>query len=303
MGQTGFICPDDKEITFKECLKQCRMKEMCVSRPTLQALSVQRKWTGLPSTTMLLGGTRYAYLKIVKDYFEDLQKLSFILLGNKVHKALEDNDISGNSEIAFKDKTMSGILDYYDKETKTLWDYKASGSFKVKKALGLVSYKVDDPTGATYKRGGSGFKKGDIKQITMWKQDKKAVDMWEWVLQTNRYAIWLQDDNILVENIKIEVIVRDGGLRAATSSGVDKNIVVINIPIISKEYVLDYFNKKANMLRASLAIGWSPRCNDKETWNGRKCDGYCPVSHFCNQMPDDNPMAKKFEDMCPEILC
>lgn len=300
--QIGFKCPSGKEITFKKCLKQCGMENRCVSSPTLQALSIQRKWVGLPSTTQLLAGTRYAYLKLVKDYYEDVQKLAFILLGNKVHKQLEDSDTEGTSEIAFKSKIQSGILDYYDKLSKTLWDYKASGSFKVKKALGLVSYKVDDPTGATYKRAGSGFKKGDIKQVTMWKQDIKVVDMWEWILQTNRYAIWLEDDNMPVEQIKIEVIVRDGGLRAATSSGVNKNIVVIDIPIISREYVLDYFKRKADMLRLALVIGWAKRCTNEECWQGKKCENFCAVSLYCNEMPNDHPMAKKFEDIQPEIL-
>ena len=300
--QIGFKCPDGEEIKFEDCLNSCRMKNRCVSLPTINALSVQRKWVGLPSTTQLLAGTRYAYLKLAKDYYEDVQKLAFILLGNKVHQQLEDADTEGTAELAFKDKVMSGILDYYDKPSKTLWDYKASGSFKVKKALGLVSYKVDDPTGATYKRAGAGFKKGDIKQVTMWKQDAKMADMWEWILQTNRYAIWLQDDDTIVEHIKIEVIVRDGGLRAATSSGVDKNIVVIDIPIISREYVLDYFKRKAKMLRTALAIGWSKKCTDDECWGGKKCENFCPVSLYCNQMPDEHPSAKKFEALQPEIL-
>jgi len=303
MSQIGFICPDGQSIKFEQCFKTCRMCNRCVSMPTLRALAVQRKWIGLPSTTQLLAGTRHAYLKIVKDYYEDIQKLAWILLGNKTHKQLEDADTDGTSEIVFKSKVQSGILDYYDRPTKTLWDYKASGAYKVHKALGLVNYKIDDPTGARYKKGGSGFKKGDIKQVKVWKQDLKIADKWDWILQTNRYAIWLQDDNMPVEQIKIEIIVRDGGLRIASMYGIDRNIVIIDIPILNRDYVLDYFNRKASMLRTAIAVGWSPRCTNKECWGGRKCEGYCSVSLYCNEMSNEHPMAKKFENMQPEILC
>jgi len=302
MAQIGFKCPNGEEITFENCFKKCKMGEKCVSLPTLKAMAVQRVWNGRPSTTQLLAGTRYAYLKIVKDYYESVQKLAFILLGNKVHSQLEDSDTEGTAEIAFKSKTMSGITDYYDKSEKTLWDYKTSGSFKVKKALGLVSYKIDDPAGGRYKRSGSGYKKGDIKQVTAWRQDPSARDFWEFALQTNRYAIWIMDEGLPVEKIKIEIIVRDGGLKAATMSGVSQNIIVINIPILNREYVLDYYDRKAKMLRSALAVGWSPKCTDVESWGGRKCLGYCPVSHFCEQMPDDHVMAARLEAMQPEIL-
>ena len=275
--QIGFICPDGENVLFEDCLKGCCMKERCVSKPTISALSVQRKWEGLPSVTQLLGGTRHAYLKIVKDYFENIQKLAFALLGTQTHKQLEDACTNGMAELAFKSKIHSGISDYYEKESKTLFDYKTSGSYQVKKALGLVSYKVDDPTGATYKRAGSGFRKGDIKQVTKWRRDSKAINMPDWILQTNRYAIWMEEAGMPVEQIKVEVIVRDGGLRTAISTGVDKNIVVIDIPIISREYVLDYFKRKADMLRMALAIGWSPRCSDEECWQGKKCENFCAV--------------------------
>ena len=197
----GFQCPDSKKVLFADCFKQCRLGERCVSKPTLRALSIQRAWTGLPSTTQLIAGTRYSLLKIIKDYYEDIQKLAWIFLGNKAHKALEDNDIEGNSEIAFKSKTQSGILDYYDQDDRILWDYKTSGAFKVNKALGLVSHKINDPSGARYKRGGKGYKAGDIKKITIWDKNIKHADKWEWTLQTNRYRIWLEDDNRPVEKI------------------------------------------------------------------------------------------------------
>jgi len=301
--QVGFICKDKSNIKFEDCLNKCKLGERCVSTPTLRALSIQRKWTGLPSTTQLLAGTRYSLLKIIKDYYENIQNLSFILLGNKTHKSLEDNDTEGTAEIAFKDKTQSGIADYYCSEEKTLWDYKTSGAFKVHKALGMRSSKIDDPTGKKYSKSGNGYKKGDIKKITVWDKVPEIADKWEWVLQTNRYALWLEDSNRPVDKIKIEVILRDGGLTAARNYGIENKIEIINIPILNKEYVLYYFERKRKMLLLAIALSWSPKCNKLECWDGRKCDGYCPVSKECMEMPDDHKAYKKFIDLEPEVLC
>jgi hypothetical protein len=303
MPQIGFYCPNGQSVLFNDCLKKCHMKERCVSTPTLRALCKQRIWTGKPSTTQLLGGTRYALLKILKDYYEDIQSLAWILLGNKVHKSLEDNDVEGTAEIEFKDKSQTGIADYYEACDKTLWDYKTSGSFKVHKALGMQSRKINDPNGERYKRSGKGYKAGDIKKITVWDKNGAIADKWEWILQTNRYAIWLKDDNRPVEKIKIEVIVRDGGLKAAAMHGIDRNIIIINIPILNKEYVLDYFKRKASMLRLAIASSWAPKCNSKECWDGRKCEGYCPVSKYCEEMTNEHKLKERFGKMEPEILC
>lgn len=303
MPQIGFICKNGQNVLFEDCLKKCKLGERCVSTPTLRALSIQRKWTGLPGTTQLLSGTRYALLKIMKEYFEDIQNLSFILLGNKTHKSLEDNDIEGTAEIEFKDKTQSGIADYYDAKEKTLWDYKTSGAFKVHKALGMRKKKINNSSGARYKRSGKGYKAGDIKKVTVWDKIPEMADKWEWTLQTNRYAIWLEDSNRPVEKIKIEVIIRDGGLMAAQNYGIENKIEVIEIPILNKDYVLHYFERKRKMLMLAIALSWAPLCDDIDSWNGRKCEGYCPIKKWCDKMPKEHNAMERFEELKPEILC
>ena len=302
MGQIGFKCLDGNNVLFKDCLKKCRLGERCVSTPTVRALSIQRKWTGLPSTTQLLSGTRYALLKIIKNYYEDIQNLSFILLGNKTHKSLEDNDTEGTAEIEFKDKTQSGIADYYDASEKTLWDYKTSGAFKVHKALGMRKKKINDPTGARYTRSGNGYKKGEIKKIAVWDKIPEMADKWEWTLQTNRYAIWLEDSNRPVEKIKIEVILRDGGTMSARNYGIEKKIEIIEIPILNRDYILHYFERKRKMLMLAIALSWAPICNDIDSWNGKKCDGFCPVKEWCDKMPIEQYAIERFQKLEPEIL-
>lgn len=303
MAQVGFYCPDRAKVLFKDCLYSCRMGERCVSRPTLIKLSKQRVWTGIPSTTQSICGTREAMLKIIKPYFEHINNLAFALLGHKVHFGLEESADDSNAEIAFKDNIQTGIIDYYDPDERILWDYKTSGSFKVRKALGMVQIKVPDPSGAVYKKSGKGFKKGDPKMITMWERDENEVDMWEWILQTNRYAWWLIDAGKPVDKIKIEVISRDGGLKATLANGIESNITIIDVPLLSRDYVIDYFKRKAAMLRSAIALSWAPVCNDKECWNGKKCEGYCPVAHECNKLSYDHPSKIKFQKEKPEILC
>ncbi|GAI25908.1 unnamed protein product, partial [marine sediment metagenome] len=84
----------------------------------------QRLWTGKPSTTQLINGTRLELLKITTDYFIDPQKLAFALLGTKHHEDLEDADFLVEEKL--EDKDMTGIMDFWDDQEETLYDYKTS---------------------------------------------------------------------------------------------------------------------------------------------------------------------------------
>jgi predicted RNA-binding Zn-ribbon protein involved in translation (DUF1610 family) len=42
--QIGFICPDGKTTTHKECLEKCRMGRRCLSKPTLRKMADVRKF-------------------------------------------------------------------------------------------------------------------------------------------------------------------------------------------------------------------------------------------------------------------
>jgi len=290
--QVGFICPNGAKATFEECLKKCPMGERCISKPTLKKMSKIRPWTGTPSTTQLLNGTRHSLLTITQDYYEDPQALAFALLGTKFHGSLEDSEFM--MEEKHKSKNMTGTYDFYSPEEKTLWDYKTSGGFKIKKALGLVSKKIRDPSGARYKTSGRGYKKGDIKLINEWHQDEKEKDCWEWELQLNRYRLWLEDDGHIVNHMKIEATIRDGGTQVARTYGLDKKIYVIPIKKLPREYVLDFYNRKAKALRLATAINWAPICDSIQTWNGLRCEKYCPVAKVCQNMPNAHSMENKF---------
>lgn len=91
-------------------MSSCR----CLSKRTLIALADQREWTGTPSTTQLLAGTRENYLKITKEYAIDPKSSLFMLHGTKVHDYLEKyTDDEGISEVRLDDGTSTGAFDYY----------------------------------------------------------------------------------------------------------------------------------------------------------------------------------------------
>lgn len=290
MPAIGFICPDQQQIKFKECFKVCRMSSRCMSLPTLRRMAHQRPWKGKPSTTQLINGTRLELLKITTEYFIDPQKRAFALLGTKHHEDMEDADFL--VEEKFEDEDMTGIMDYYDDLEEILYDYKTSGSFKVAKAVGIVSRKERDPSGALYQKAGSykvkgivtKFKKGDPKMINVYEADPAKADMQDWVLQLNRYRLFLEIAGFTVKEMKVQATVRDGGIQAATQRGLDRNIYLIPVPRMQDEDVQNYFNGKSQALHEALSSGYVSKCSNEESWSGRRCDGFCEVAEACEAM-------------------
>ncbi len=134
--------------------------------------------------------------------------------------------------------------DYYDEVEQVLWDYKTSGSYKVASAVGIVKEMIEDPTGAVYQRSGKGYSKGDPKMVPIFTVDPTKQDCGDWTLQLNRYCLFAEAAGHPVKKIKIEAIVRDGGTHIAKARGIDKNVYVIDIPILPDEQVRQYFDAK-----------------------------------------------------------
>jgi hypothetical protein len=273
-----FQCPNGEKTEIDACLKQCTQCERCLSLPTLRMISTQRTWTGKPSTTQLLKGTREAYLEIIhNDLVMAPQERAFMLLGSKVHGNLEQYTPSELSEERLEDENTTGAFDLYDAENQTLYDYKTWGSYKVMKALGIEM--VDVPTGEYYK---TGDKKGQEKTRKEPRQCKP--DMEETELQMNDYRIKLESAGFQVKRMFVEAIVRDGGTFSATSRGIDKNIYLIPITRMDDEFVKLYFtNKSKDLLTALDTKTMPPPCTDKECWEGRKCKDYCSASQYCDK--------------------
>ena len=157
MPHTRFKCQDGGEIQIEDCLKECRLKGKinpvtrepyvpfgrCLSVPTLRAISSQREWTGKPSTTQLLKGTREVYLMLTKEYAIDPKSMMFALHGTNTHTVLEGGTVDGDlAEQRLDDGISTGAFDYWSPENGgTLFDYKTYSSFVAARDMGLGTKK------------------------------------------------------------------------------------------------------------------------------------------------------------------
>jgi len=290
MSLKYFICPSGQKVQIKDCLSKCHKSEgRCLSLPTLMEIADTRPWTGSPSTTELLNGTRLSFLQITKNYAVSPYERAFALLGTQHHRRLEKiaEKINALSEERLQGE-VSGILDLLvpdemaSDERYILMDYKTSGSFKVAKALGLVRRKVPDPSGEVYKTSGKWGKAGDTKMVTIYEPDESVVDMWDWELQVNNYRLMVQACGFPVSKMVIQATVRDGGTMVAQNRGIVENIYLIPVQRLADSYVQDYFSTKRVALLSALETGRMPaKCNSKENWDGKRCEGFCPVKEFC----------------------
>ena len=289
MPIVGLICPDGETIKTEDCLKHCRMSERCITRPTAEQMTRNRPWTGTPSTTECLNGTREAYLKRMKDYYVDPQGRAFALLGTRHHTRMEgaaDRVRNVLAEERFNDDTdeVSGIVDLLepiDGEANLydLTDYKTWGSYSVMKALG--NYEVVVHLGEHYK---SGKKKGQEKTRKEIRQDPSKSDFGDPLMQLNRYRIFLERVGFPIRKMKIQATVRDGGTYMAINRKIDRNLYVFEIPRLEDRLVIDYFSRKsADLVEAITKEEMPAPCQPDECWEGRKCGKFCDVWSFCPQ--------------------
>jgi len=257
-----------------------------MTKSTLSALSQVRPWKGIPSTTQLINPTLMEYLKIVREYYIDPQERAFAFIGTRAHKKLEGADTNISIlENFFASEEGEGITatpDCYELEEGKgiLTDYKCWGAWTVARALGIVREKWDVETGEYYKNG-----KPKTKVITNFKIDPGKADNFEPEMQLNRYRMLFEKAGFPVDVMQAQVFVRDGGILAAKRYGVEQKIVLIPIRRLCNTVVSVYFELKKQALLTALATAIFPApCSYKESWEGRRCKGYCDVAEFCPYM-------------------
>lgn len=281
----GYICTDGERSTFEDCFSRCRICDQhpagrCMALRNLRMIAEQRPWTGKPSCTQLLKGTREAYLEITQDYFFDPQDAIFRIVGTKAHSELDkftgDNELG---EIRLEIEGITGAFDYYENEN--LFDSKMYGSYKVAQCLGYQS--VDVPTGEFYK---SGAKKGEPKYRKETIQGEP--DLIEQARQQNLYRMMLEAIGFPVKQMFLDINCRDGGTYLALQRGVKQNSYLIPIPRMTDEEVMAYFIPKRDALLWHLATGTMPEiCTEEERWAsgnnpGNKCLKFCNVRESCD---------------------
>jgi len=275
-----FVCSDGEQISITDCLNKCRMEwclpaGRCLSIRTLRLIAEQREWTGKPSTTQLLKGTREAYLELTTEYAINPQDAIFRIIGTKSHGALDA--YVGNNELGeerLESEFSTGQFDFYD--NGVLIDTKTSGSYKVMKALGY--YQANIETGEYYK---SGAKKGLPKTRKEIREGgyKNRLD---WAIQLNDYRMKLEALGFPVHQMVIEALCRDGGTYIAQQRGITFNGTLIPINRISDHWIKRYMGAKHRALMQALETGeMPPQCRKRETWGGRKCEKYCDVKDTC----------------------
>ena len=284
MGAVGFVYPNGDKVSFEDVKSgKVDILKMGMSLPTLLEMSKERDPNRKPSTTELLVGTCESYLKRTRDYYIDPQERAFSLAGTMHHAKLEQHtDENLLLEQKLEEFDITGIADLYDKKNKILLDYKNTGSYKCAQLLGMTYHKIPDPTGARYKASGRWGKKGTPKMVKKWYRDEGLADYGDWDWQLNWYRYLLNLSGYEVENMYIQVTLRDGGLVASRDRGLDKHIYLIEIPKYDDEVLENkFFKSRDNLVYALETDNMPSKCTDEQTWNGRKCEMYCEVRHIC----------------------
>ncbi len=254
-----FDCSDYQRREISTCLERCpRPQGRCLSLPTLHEIGKARDYkSGHYSTTMLLNPLRINYLMLTCDYAIKPFDQAFALLGTKVHKRLEDvaRNIKGLIAEKHVPADISGQIDLLEPDDLNegfykLVDRKCYGSYSVKKHLGT------DHSG--------------------------AYDRWILGMQLSYYAILARSVGIPVKRLMVEVIVRDGGTFTAKNNGVTEKIMMVPVQELPEDDVLSYFAEQDKLLKGYLEHKEiPPLCTNEQSWNFRRCKGFCNSMEFC----------------------
>ena len=294
MPAKGFYCIDGITTTFEQCMSGCRCGTRCLSKRTLRMVAEQREWTGEPSTTQLLKGTREAYLEITQDYYIKPDGELFRVLGSKAHAYLEEFTDNELTEERLRDNIASGQFDFYDPEEMALYDTKTWGSFKVARGLGIKIESTDVPTGEVYK---TGERKGQPKTKKEYHRIQTEPDMRDTEIQLNHYRMMLEEAGFPVKAMFVEAIVRDGNTFTAKNRGVDQNGYLIPVKILPDDEIRAYLTSKAADLLFALDADIMPEpCSADEAWDRRKCKDYCRVAQFCDSAIKEEVMLDASEE-------
>jgi len=150
--------------------------------------------------------------------------------------------------------------------------------------LGIYQEDEPDRKDGQVVRYKSGQKKGQIKTHKVTKTDLSRIDLRTEELQLNRYRIFFESTGFGISRIQLQVLVRDGGTWIAKNRSIEKNIYIIPIKHLNNLNVLNYYDELRHEVDEAFRTGRVRKCNDWESWSGRRCDGYCEVAEACKAM-------------------
>lgn len=275
------------------------MNDRCGTIPFLRLVGFDREWYGVtPSSAG--NGPRYLYLKAVTDYTIDPNDRVWAAFGTSTHEKLSIHKYNSNvlAEEPLQDEDMKGIADCLEEDECNenfyiLTDHKTWGSFKVAKTLGISSEKIEETILDEEKKPvllKSGPNKGQpkTKKKTVITQDPSKVDLQSEELQLNRYRIFFEKYGFPVSQMRIQVVSRDGGTYVAKGRGIEKNLYIIPIKKLLNADVIGFYKKLGDEVTQAFKDSFTRKCNDWESWERRKCNGFCEVVDACKKMSHDH---------------
>jgi len=305
MPAKHFICSDNQEIEISKCLEKngCRMTQRCAALPYLRLIGYDREWNGVtPSASG--NGPRILYLKAVTDYSINPNDRVWASIGTGTHGKLSIHKYTSNvlSEEKLTDELIKGIPDVLEldeeqphpfEDRHILYDYKTWGSFKVAKALGLTIEKktepiLDDDGNPVLFSSGKNKGKPKTKTISNFVIKPETIDLKAEEFQLNRYRILFESYGFMISKMIIQAIPRDGGTYVAKNRGIDCNLYLIPIKRIDNDLVMDYYDELQGAVDTAFELKYSRLCDKWESWDYRRCDGYCEVSEACKKMSEAN---------------
>jgi len=255
--QVGFICPlTDENVTLEKHCVVCTME--CEPLPLLAAMmdSVRAVEKDVYSATELLNPRQCIYLERNHPYYSSPNSNLWAVYGTALHSVIEKgldkyNKSLFNNRYVYEKQfrvkingaTLRGTPDLYDKQTKTLWDWKTVKYYYTGKYL--IDHKWEE---STYRE------------------------------QLNIYRTFFFPE---AEHLKLKLLVRDHNYRLKREC--PSASVTINVPIMDDDEVREFVSRRLEESIADQIFGNPPPCEEKDLWNGARCKDYCGGRNFCKQ--------------------
>lgn len=286
----GLECPDGKNTTVKACLKACRMGHRCLTLPTLTELTRER----IPkfddggrlqlSTTALINGTMYEYLKSTHNYSIKPKSRAFALLGTRHHQELSRwagmLNLPSEESLTDDDRNMFDLLENEGSATNPVWvltDYKTWGSFKVAKTFGITAVGAGHKEYYTDSYGKQRYR--TVKNFEMHREDGDAFEL---EMQMNRYRLMIAEKHsVNISRMQAQITVRDGGLQMARQRGVDELMYLELVDFVTDSEVMEYFDFKQQQMNVAFDKDDVAICTARENWDDARCRGYCEIAEHC----------------------
>jgi hypothetical protein len=294
MPIVGFYCPDGHPVKLQDCFTLCRMGKRCATLSFLRLVGYDREWRGV-TPSMAGNGPRLEYLKRTRPYCVDPEDRVFAALGVGVHGKLAIGAYNDNilSEEPLKDNKTKGIPDCLEPDEEVedayvLTDFKTFGSYKVAKAIGIAKHTKEIPILNDGKpvllKSGPNKGKPKTKKEHTFTIDPSKADYLETVYQLNRYRILFEQSGFPISRMQVQACVRDGGTYVAEGRGITSNKYLIPIPYMPDHEVLAYYAFLESEIQRAMKTGYARKCNAWESWDGRRCEDFCSVYYWCEEM-------------------